>query len=87
MTKEEKDLFVEYKLSVSSVTEEDMGPYHCKVEYPQGEQISQPAYLQIRGKIRTFHYFTHYFTLLLAFHSFTAISCCDIFHTLSLSDQ
>lgn len=48
MTKEEKDLFVEYKLSVSSVTEEDMGPYHCKVEYPQGEQISQPAYLQIR---------------------------------------
>ncbi|XP_063684716.1 hemicentin-1-like isoform X2 [Bolinopsis microptera] len=48
MTKEEKDLFVEYKLSVSSVTEEDMGPYHCKVEYPQGDQISQPAYLQIR---------------------------------------
>merc|ERR1719232_2257704 len=47
MTKEEKDLFVEYTLSVSSVTEEDIGAYHCKVEYPQGAQISQPAYLQI----------------------------------------
>ncbi|KAL5269701.1 hypothetical protein ACHWQZ_G003234 [Mnemiopsis leidyi] len=48
MTMEEKDFFVEHKLSISSVTEEDMGPYHCRVEYPQGEQISQPAYLQIR---------------------------------------
>ena len=70
MTKEEKDLFVEYKLSVSSVTEEDMGPYHCKVEYPQGEQISQPAYLQIRGKGSTFHYFTHYFTISLTISLF-----------------
>ena len=50
MTKEEKDMTVEYTLSVSSVTEEDIGAYHCKVEYPQGAQISQPAYLQILGK-------------------------------------
>ena len=57
MTKEEKDLFVEYTLSVSSVTEEDIGAYHCKVEYPQGAQISQPAYLQILGQ-----YCSYFFT-------------------------
>ena len=49
MTRQVKDTVVEYKLSVSSVVEEDMGAYHCKVEYPQGAQMSQPAYLQIEG--------------------------------------
>ena len=49
MTIVTKDLTVEYLLRVTSVTEEDMGDYYCKAEYPQGNQISQPAYLIIEG--------------------------------------
>ena len=51
MTIVTKDLTMEYVLWVSSVTEEDMGDYYCKAEYPQGIQMSQPAYLNIEGAL------------------------------------